>query len=505
MRKVSKQPTQSIRNKFMFSFLTMIIIFTSVSFCSYYSQRNLLSRINSLLANSIKLREFSSNIDNIVISLEKFLIERSSDMLRSYHHYYQEVESEYTNLQVIEESIENYLLLKNIKTMTRLFLQEADSAVRFKRARDSAGYSSSFGEVLRYNTNIKWAVDRLITKQLEENSMQYLLISERINFIQRLGLLMIVLAIIFSILSTIWIGFRLTKPLKQLVEAADTISRGEFQLPPLPVSSNDEIAVVSQAFNEMAASIGKLISEIKNKSDLEKKLQEQEYQNLAMKNTLKEAELHALQSQINPHFLFNTLNAGVQLAIMEDADKTADFIDKISKLLRYSLRQINTAVTIREETNNLENYFFILKTRYGSERFDLLIEVDPAIADFQIPLLTIQPIVENALIHGVEQLEEGGEIKVRAYQNDESVIIDVSDNGLGMDSETVKRLQEGRKVSGHTTGLGLWNVRERLRLFFGRENLLEIMSIPKQGTTIRLVLPKGNTAQEVPANENPCG
>ena len=121
VRKVSKQPTQSIRNKFMFSFLTMIIIFTSVSFCSYYSQRNLLSRINSLLANSIKLREFSSNIDNIVISLEKFLIERSSDMLRSYHHYYQEVESEYTNLQVIEESIENYLLLKNIKTMTRLF------------------------------------------------------------------------------------------------------------------------------------------------------------------------------------------------------------------------------------------------------------------------------------------------------------------------------------------------------------------------------------------------
>ncbi|NLY91845.1 MAG: sensor histidine kinase [Firmicutes bacterium] len=223
-----------------------------------------------------------------------------------------------------------------------------------------------------------------------------------------------------------------------------------------------------------------------------------------MKNTLKEAELHALQSQINPHFLFNTLNAGVQLAIMEDADKTANFIDKVSKLLRYNLRQINTSVTIREETDNLENYFFILKTRYGSDRFNLLIDVDPAIADFRIPLLTIQPIVENALIHGVEQLEEGGEIKVRAYQNNQSVIIDVSDNGLGMDDETVKRLQEGRKQSGHTTGLGLWNVRERLRLFFGRENLLQIMSIPKQGTTIRIILPKGDPDQEVPADENSC-
>lgn len=502
--KVSKKPIQSIRNKFMFSFLTMIIVFTSVSFCTYYSERALLTRINSLLAYSVELREFSSDVDNIVISLEKYLIERSSDMLRSYYHYYQEVESKYNNLRLIEESTENHLLLENIKTMTRLFLQEADSAERFKRARDSAGYSRAFDEVLRYNTNIKWAVDRLITKQLEENSMQYQLITERINFIQRLGLFMIILAIIFSIISTIWIGVRLTKPLRQLVEAAETISRGEFQLSPLPVSSNDEIAVVSEAFNEMAANIGKLISEIKNKADLEKKLQEQEYQNLVMKNTLKEAELHALQSQINPHFLFNTLNAGVQLAIMEDADKTANFIDKVSKLLRYNLRQINTSVTIREETDNLENYFFILKTRYGSDRFNLLIDVDPAIADFRIPLLTIQPIVENALIHGVEQLEEGGEIKVRAYQNNQSVIIDVSDNGLGMDDETVKRLQEGRKQSGHTTGLGLWNVRERLRLFFGRENLLQIMSIPKQGTTIRIILPKGDPDQEVPADENSC-
>lgn len=487
---MNKQPTQSIREKFMFSFLTMVIIFTSVSFFTYYSEHTLLSRINSLLTNTVKLREFSTKIDGIVISLEKFLVERSFDMLRDYYHFYQEVDSEYANLQIIEETTENYLLLENIKNMTGSFLQETESAVQSKRARDSAEYSKSFSEVIRYNTNIKWAVDRLITKQLEENSRQYLLITERLNFVQRLALLMIILAIIFSILSTIWLSYRLTKPLKRLVEAAGSISNGDFQPSALPVTSNDEIAVVSHAFNEMASSIGKLISEIKSKSDLEKKLQEQEVQNLTMKNTLKEAELHALQSQINPHFLFNTLNAGVQLAIMEEADKTGDFVEKVSKLLRYSLRRIDTPVTIQEEVDNLENYFFILKTRYGEKRFDLIIDVDPQVAAFQIPLLTLQPIVENALIHGVEQLEEGGEIKVGVYQDNEFVIIDVSDNGLGMDIETVKRLQEGRNLSGHTTGLGFWNVRERLQLFFGTENLVQIESVPHQGTTIRLILPK---------------
>ncbi len=488
MRKIKDNP-QSIRSKLLYPFLAMITIFAMVSIFSYYNEQSLLSRINALLTNNIKLKDFSTNIDNAVTYLEKYLVSRNFNMLREYYLYTQEIDTEYANLSIVEETSDNYLLLENIRNMTRSFLKQAETAEKAKRARDSSEYHRAFTEVVRYNTNIKWAIDRLITRQLEENSRQYLLISKRLIYIQQLGLLLIVGALVFSIAVTVWTSFHLTKPLRKLVEAAKAISKGNFSFAPLSVSTNDEIAVVTGAFNEMVSSITKLINEIKRKSDLEIRLQEQELQNLSMKNVLREAELHALQSQINPHFLFNMLNAGVQLAIMEGADKTAEFVDKVSSLLRYNLRKLDTPVSIQEETNHLETYFFILKTRYGNDRFQFSIRIDPEISHYQIPLLTLQPIVENALIHGVEELECGGKIEVNAYKTDQWIIIKVSDNGLGIDNETLLRLQKGEKISGHTTGLGLQNVRERIRLFFGEDDLFTIQSVPNQGTTIEIRLP----------------
>lgn len=489
MKANKPEKSQSIRTKLLYPFLAMIAIFALVSIFSYYNEQFLLNQINGLLTNNIQLKDFSSNIDNAVTYLEKYLISRNFNMLREYYYYIQEIDSEYPKLAVVEETSENYLLLENIRNMTRSLLNQAEIAERAKRARDSAEYHQAFNEVIRYNTNIKWAIDRLITRQLEENSRQYLLISKRLQYIQQLGLLLIIAALIFSIAVTVWTSFHLTKPLRKLVEAAKAITKGNFSFAPLAVTTNDEVAVVTGAFNEMVASITKLINEIKRKSDLEIRLQEQELQNLSMKNVVREAELHALQSQINPHFLFNMLNAGVQLAIMEGADRTAEFVDKVSSLLRYNLRKLDTPVSIQEEANHLENYFFILKTRYGSYRFRFLTEIEPEIANFQIPLLTLQPIVENALIHGIEELEAGGKIEVKAFKEGDWVCIEVSDNGLGIESETLARIQKGENLSGHTTGLGLQNVRERLRLFFGQDDLFAIESILNQGTTIRLKLP----------------
>jgi two-component system, sensor histidine kinase YesM len=492
MKTTKQEAPQTIRNQLLSPFLTMIAIFAMVSFFSYYNEQFLLKRINILLTNNIKLKEFSANIDNAVTYLEKYLVSRNFYMLRKYYLSTQEIDAEYSNLTLVEDTPENHFLLEDVRNMTRSFLQQAETAEKAKRARDSAGYLQAFNEVVRYRANIKWAIDRLITKQLEENSRQYLLISKRLIYIQQLGLILIIGAMVFSIAITLWTSFRLTEPLQKLVEAAKSISKGNFSLAPLTVSTNDEVAVVTGAFNEMVASIRRLINEIKHKSNLEIRLQEQELQNLSMKNVLREAELHALQSQINPHFLFNMLNAGVQLAIIENADKTAEFVDKVSSLLRYNLRKLDTPVTLREEINHLETYFFILKTRYGNDRFQFSIQIDPEIYHYQIPLLTLQPIVENALIHGIEELESGGAIAVTAFKDSNDVIIRVSDNGLGIDSETLTLIQKGDQLSGHTTGLGLQNVRERLRLFYSQEDLLTVQSIPTQGTTIQIKLPLRN-------------
>lgn len=502
MKTIRRLIPMTIRSKLLVSFLTMIAIFTLVSFFSYYSERYLLNRINTLLTNNIIFKEFSTNIDDTVTFLEQYLISRNFIMLQEYFRESQEVDALYPNLTVIQPTMENYLLLENIRNMTRSFLQQADIAVQAKRARDSSAYSQAFLEVVRYGTNINWAIDRLITRQLEENSRQYLIISKRLVLIQRLGLILIIGALIFSVLVTVWTSFRLTKPLMNLVEAAGNISKGKFDVAPLKVSANDEVGVVTKAFNDMAADIAKLILKIKEQSDLAQRLQDQELQNLTMKNILREAELHALQSQINPHFLFNMLNAGVQLAIIEDAEQTADYIDKAASLLRYNLRRLDTPVTLAEEIDHLNTYFYILSARYGKDRIKFIVELDPAIGDFQLPLLTLQPIVENALVHGVEDMESGGMIIVRAFAQDNMVIIQIQDNGKGMDLETLQSLRDMKRSAGHTTGLGLHNVRERLRLFFQVEDLLRINLVPEGGVLVELRLPLLNVSGKEGEDEN---
>ncbi|HYH02859.1 MAG TPA: histidine kinase [Bacillota bacterium] len=485
----------TIRNKLLASFLLMIATFVLVSLSSYYSEQYLLQRINSLLVNNLKFKQFRTDVDRVVTYLEKYLISRNFNMLREYFRYSQAVDSEYAELTLVKSTRENYLLLENIRNLTRAFLQETEKAVQAKRARNSTQYRLAFVEVSRYRTNIHWAVDRLITQQLEENSRQHLLISQRLHGVQRLGLLLIVGAMVFSVIIMTWISFRLTRPLHKLAEVAQNITRGNFDLPPLKVATPDEVGVVTGAFNEMVSSITRLIAEIRSRSDLEKRLQEQEVRNLSMQNTLREAELHALQSQINPHFLFNMLNAGVQLAVVENAELTADYIDKVSSLLRYNLRCLEVPVTLAEEATNLQNYFYILRTRYGSDRFTFQIEIEPDLAGFSLPLLTLQPIVENALIHGIENLESGGRIEVKAFTEAGRVIIRVFDNGKGMDPQILCQLQTAARAVGHTTGIGLNNVQERLRIFFGEDARLEFTSLTDQGTTVSLNLP-GNAVTE---------
>lgn len=479
----------SIRSKLVISFLVMIAIFGLVSLSSYYSEQLLLKQINGLLTHNLQIEKFRANIDQVVTYLEQYLISRDFKMLREYYRYSQAVDTEYSELTTFKATLRNQLLVENIRNMTRAFLKETDRAIQAKRARNSAEYHRAFLESSRYRTNINWAVDRLITQQLEENSQQYLVISKKLYSIQRLGLWLIVGALLFSIGITIWINFRLAYPLQKLAEAAQTITNGNLAPAPLEVSAQDEIGIVSEAFNEMTTSIAGLIHEIKRQSDLENRLHEQELQYLSMKNTLREAEFHALQSQINPHFLFNMLNAGVQLAVIEGSEKTGDYIDKVSSLLRYNLRRLDVPVTIAEEAHNLDNYFYILKTRYGEARFRFQVDIQPEVSGFRIPLLTLQPIVENALIHGIEDMETGGAIEVCAYLNNGQVIIAVRDNGKGMDEQTLELLENENQTLGHTTGIGLNNVKERLRIFFGKEDLLTIQSVVNLGTTVTLNLP----------------
>lgn len=162
---------------------------------------------------------------------------------------------------------------------------------------------------------------------------------------------------------------------------------------PIEVQSNDELKVLGDAFNHMRLNIHSLVQEIKDQSELDQ--------------LLKEMELKHLQNQINPHFLFNTLNAVSKMAYLEDANATSSLIDSVAAILRHSLGEIDTHVTLGDEVAIVGDYFNIQKSRF-SERVQFITEIDETCLAIKIPRLTLQPLVENAFIHGIEEREEGG-------------------------------------------------------------------------------------------------
>lgn len=233
-------------------------------------------------------------------------------------------------------------------------------------------------------------------------------------------------------------------------------------------------SLVQQQLNEQNM---RLMEEAKARAELEK--------------ALKEAELKALQSQINPHFLFNTLNTISRLALLEGAPKTQEVVFALAELLRGSLRKIGQVATLRDEIAYIRHYLLIQETRFR-DRIQVELDIDEGCLDSEIPLLTLQPLVENAIVHGLEPKEDGGHLTVRAVRQGDEVRIEVVDDGLGMPPEVVEeiiRLEPKRSGRSHLTGLGISNVHKRLQYHFGAEYHWDIQSRLGEGTKITLFLP----------------
>ncbi|MDF2569167.1 MAG: histidine kinase [Sporomusa sp.] len=228
-----------------------------------------------------------------------------------------------------------------------------------------------------------------------------------------------------------------------------------------------------------------LMSEMKSKADLEK--------------VLRETELKALQSQVNPHFLFNTLNTIARLALLEGAPRTQEVVYALSDLLRNNLRNIDEMVTVGEEVQYIKNYLLIQEMRFG-DRIGASINIPQELMEQRIPFMTLQPLVENAIIHGLEPKRCGGNITISGQLQGNQVEISVSDTGVGVTTAQIERIFRNEKRiggKGQTTGLGITNVHKRIQYYFGSQYGLDISSGPEGGTTVKICLPYGFIEREV--------
>lgn len=490
-----------IKKRLLVYFLLVTLLMGIANIYTYYNARTFMNKMNVMFDSNVYLSKMQNDVNMVIVYLEKYLSTKHSESLRQYIRYCEELKKVKTKMKNNMGAAENNLLISDISNMIDSYLVETDAAVNSKRGRNINDYIMHYTEANKIAGYINLYINRLNTDQLRQNTERYASVVKKLNIAQVFNIVIFSGAVLFSLILILLFTNNITEPIIKLSRSANEISKGNFDVDQVIVDSNDEIGIMANAFNRMTLNIKKYINEIKQKAKLEGRLKEQEMQNLIMKNLLKEAELQALQSQINPHFLFNTLNAGAQIAMLEGADRTCTFMENVANLFRYNIRSMDEPVTLRKEIDNIDNYVYILKARFG-DGIEFHKEISESIEeedlDVKMPCMVLQPLVENAFIHGISDMETGGRIALAVTKNGGTIKVVVEDNGEGMSEEKVRSIMEGIQdmdephphiKKGHTTGIGLTNVIERLKLFFSRDNVLEIFSRPSKGTKITINIP----------------
>lgn len=290
--------------------------------------------------------------------------------------------------------------------------------------------------------------------------------------------------IVFSVAAAWVISESIYIPIKKLHDVTTTITQNDLQALMTRDNAN-EIAELGMSFNIM---IGKI------KDLLDSKIREQE--------NLKKAEFRALQAQINPHFLYNTLDTIIWMAEAKKNDQVIEIVRALSSFFRISLSKGKDWITIREEIERTGSYLTIQKMRYR-DILDYKIEVDPNVLDGTILKLILQPLVENAIYHGIKNKRGGGTVTIRAFQKDkDKVLLEVDDDGIGFTRYKLDNIQH--KLNGDSDeldsaehnlaerGFGLKNVNERIKLYYGKAYGLTIESQYQVGTHVTLVIPRVN-------------
>ncbi|MCM1578645.1 MAG: sensor histidine kinase [Ruminococcus sp.] len=328
------------------------------------------------------------------------------------------------------------------------------------------------------------------------NSFQIILLlpSAYVNYeLNRLSLLYggyCALMIVLSILIIILFSSMFSRRIRLLSNKMHLVAKGNFDVD-ISDEGNDEISDLYSDLNRMIGDMQRLIKE-SYRARIERE---------AFKFNQMEAEFKALASQINPHFLYNTLETIRMKAYVNNDRETADLVKKLGKFMRRCLEFKDAEVTLRSELEFTGSYLELQAARFGDRiSYNIYSEIQ---RDWLILPLIIQPIVENAFVHGIESSKANGRIDIKVYYSGEYVFVDVRDNGQGMTPEKLRELERKLEISDTSSGksIGLTNVHKRIRLYYGSKYGMSVQSVQGKGTTIRLKLPREHTPKQPPVPE----
>ena len=464
----------------------------------------LLSGINSMshdmdmvYQDNLHLNELSAALTDVQDSMTDYLNAKTSDSLEEFYRNEQTYSQMVLELNDDITGISFGRMERSIKHMSEKYLDIVGQTIEAKRGRNVEKYRVRYENATQMYDYINTYIYSLNNEQFKSNSENYSELSKAFRSFETVSMLVLFVVIVGNVGVIVRLTGTIISPLKNLAASANEVAKGNFDTELIEVQAEDEIGVVTGAFNQMVISIRQYIERIRQSMETERAMKEKE---LMMEAHLKDAKLKYLQAQINPHFLFNTLNAGAQLAMMEGADRTYEYVQNMAEFFRYNVKTGNDTVTIREEMELVDNYIYILNVRFsGDIHYEK--KVDKLLLNVEMPSMILQPIVENCVNHGIREMDGEGRIWLSVYRVDDVVCISIKDNGIGMSRETIDEIMSGtyrdKELAAGSNGIGMDNVIARLKLFSESDNVMSIISEGEnQGTEVIIYLQMRERGEE---------
>ena len=295
------------------------------------------------------------------------------------------------------------------------------------------------------------------------------LITQRVQNVVAILLGLLLFVLFSAICSSLVFSRMISRPVKRLIQAMEQFEDSASDFTYHAVEGSREIGELSHSFGHMVVQIQQLME----------KVREEEI-------TLRKAELRALQAQINPHFLYNTLDAIGWLCEEERTQDAVEMVNALAKLFRISISKGHEIIPVEKELEHARSYLKIEKFRY--KQFTYSFDVDEDCLNYYCNKITLQPIIENAIYHGLDRMVDEGEIRIGVHSRGDNLVFTVEDNGIGMTKEQCREILEGS--AGDKTGIGIRNVNNRIKIYFGEQYGIQIDSELDEGTTVTIIMPK---------------
>ena len=479
----------SIRQKISIYAVTVFLcIFLSVLFniwVAYFS----LGDFNDILRENSRSSAFVQAIENEIGIFEQFMKSRTEENEDLLNTAMQETEQAVYGLPFQYRRIgqERYSLTWSIRSCYEVYVEKRDAL--FDMPEGSLQYIDQLYMVYDIQDYLRGYGVELLSDTMATGSQTYQNKIPVLIFVPVMMAMIGVLVVLIMMELSAVTRRTIVNPVLRLAEFAKRIANNDFFIEDVPIENQDEIGELTHAFNKMKFATGEYIRALEESREALDRLHEEELQKLEVERRLETMKLEVLVNQVNPHFLFNTLNVIGGMAMLENAETTEKMIMALSNLFRYNLKNSSSEAALSQELNVVRDYMYIQKMRFGERlKYDIDCVVEESSA--LIPTFTFQPLVENAIIHGLAPKEEGGTIRIRVWEREEEINITVHDTGVGMSEEKLEKLKnklEEGNVSRDSIGVG--NVYRRFKIMYP-EGQFKIYSREEKGTLIKLQIPK---------------